>query len=185
MTRDTPPRRRFTVDEVLRMVEVGILQEDEPLELLEGELVEMSPQGSLHRSLKAHVRMMLEHVFGDRVFVSDQDPLDVGGDSLPEPDLTLLRGAPMDYVDAHPTGSDALLVVEIAVSSQATDRWKAQLYARGGVPEYWLIDVPARAVTVYRRPEDGEYQEVTLRQPGDTLPLPTLDLRWPVESLLP
>ncbi|MEO1171201.1 MAG: Uma2 family endonuclease [Myxococcota bacterium] len=88
----TVERRRFTVDEVLQMVEAGILSADEPIELLEGELVVVHPQGPSHRSLTVRVHRRLESVYGAGFHVQDHSPIAVAPDSLPEPDVALIRG---------------------------------------------------------------------------------------------
>ena len=194
-------RHRFSAADVMRMVEVGILGEDDHLELIDGELIEMSPQGPRHISLKDNLRILLasgwssdsaslhgEHSNSQTVHIRDQGPLDVGQHSLPEPDLAVIRGRPRDYLDAHATGKDALLVVEIAVTSQDIDRAKAEIYARGGVPVYWLLDVPARQLEVYEHPTaDGLYRTVTTVAATDDkkVSVTGADRAWLVADMLP
>lgn len=79
---------------------------------------------------------------------------------MPEPDVAILRGSYRDYLDQHPTGTDVLLVVELSQSTQTRDRAKAAIYARAGVPEYWIIDLGGQTIQLHRRPDaDGAYQE--------------------------
>ena len=139
-------RRRFTVDEVNRMVEEGILGEDEPVELLEGELVIVSPQDPRHAACLVTLTERLAEAYRGVAHVRPQVPLDARPHSLPEPDLAVVKGRPGDYSDRHPSGGDALLVIEIARTSRPIDRRKAGIYAGAGVPVYWLVDLAARQV---------------------------------------
>lgn len=156
-------RRRFTNDEVMWMIEAGILHEDDPIELIDGELIERSPQGPLHRSRTVRIRQLLEAAFGRGFHVQDHSPIDAGPNSLPEPDIAVVRGDVDGYSDRHPTGADVALLVEISVTSQRDDRAKVSVYARAGVQVYWNLDVPARRLVVYRepRPELAEYAVTT------------------------
>lgn len=130
-------RRRFTGEEVLRMVEAGVLGEDEPLELLDGELVAVSPQGPIHAALLARLVERLSAAAGAAAHVRPQLPLAAGPESLPEPDVCLVRGSSDAYLHRHPAGSDVLLAVEIVVTAMAEARRKVPIYARAGVPRLW------------------------------------------------
>src|SRR5437868_3260205 len=138
------PRRRFTVDEVHRMLEDGILHEDEPVELLDGELVVVSPQGPAHASLLAGLNPRLAQAYAGPAHVRAHLPLDLRPYNLPEPDLAVISGDPQDYRDHHPRAGEVWLVVEIARTSQELDRKKAIIYAAAGIPVYWLIDLAQR-----------------------------------------
>lgn len=161
------PRRRFTADEVLRMVEAGILGEDEPVELIDGELITVSPQGPRHRALTVKIHQVLEQAFGAGHHVQDHSPIAAGPDSLPEPDVAVVRGAIDDWMDRHPGGADVPLVVEISVTSHKEDRSKAMVYARAGVETYWQLDVPARRLHVHTDPVQGEYRTTRLATDED------------------
>ncbi|MCA9488811.1 MAG: Uma2 family endonuclease [Myxococcales bacterium] len=163
------PRRRFTADEVLRMVDAGILDEHEPVELIDGELIAVSPQGPRHRALTVRIRQLLERAFGAGFHVQDHSPIAAGPASMPEPDVAVVRGAPDDFMERHPGGLDLALVVEISVTSQKLDGEKAGVYASAAVPAYWQVDVPARRVRAYADPVAGEYRSIRLATPGDTL----------------
>jgi Uma2 family endonuclease len=177
------PRRRFTADEVLRMVDAGILSEHEPVELIEGELITVSPQGPRHRALTVKIHQVLERVFGPDHHVQDHSPIAAGPDSLPEPDVAVVRGRVDDWMDRHPGGPDVPLVVEISVTSHATDRSKAAVYARAEVPEYWQVDVPGRRVHVHREPRAGEYRTTHLATDVDEIEIAAA--RVAVADLLP
>jgi len=168
------------------MVAAGILREDEPVELIDGRLIAMPPQGSVHRTLTVVLRRLLESAYGDAVLVQSHSPIDAGPVSMPEPDLAVVRGDPRALLDRHPAGRDTVLAVEIAYSSQAIDRAKASVYARAEVPVYWLLDVPARRLSVYAEPRSGEYALTRVIADDETAPLPELaDRTLAVADMLP
>ncbi|MEM6790808.1 MAG: Uma2 family endonuclease [Myxococcota bacterium] len=179
-----PRLRRLTVDEALRMVQAGVLGEHEPVELLDGWLVEMSPQGPLHASSTTNLADRLRETYTDDGHVREEKPLACGIHSLPEPDVAVVKGIPADYVTQHPSGSDAILVVELAWSSLDEDRSKAKIYAASGVPVYWLVDLVARTVTVHTSPSSGGYRDVAPLHEGTMVPLPGRSMAWPVKELL-
>jgi len=157
---DRPPaRRRFDVDDYYRMAEAGILTLDERVELIEGEVVDMAPIGSLHAGTTDHLtRLAAPAAACDLVHLAVQRPLRLDASNEPQPDLMLLRTRPDSYRTAHPSAADVLLLIEVADSSRTYDRRrKLPLYARFGVPEVWIVDLVARAVEVCRRPERGGY----------------------------
>jgi Uma2 family endonuclease len=160
----TLPIHRLDLDTYNRMVASGAL-DGQPVELLEGLLVDVSPHGPEH----AHVITRLtRHFSGAHAWLRVQLPLEVTPDSAPEPDLALVEE---DLSDRHPRS--ALLVVEVAVSSHAIDRdLKTTLYARAGVATYWLVDVPARAVLVYSDPTAEGYRTRVEHGIGALLPAP-------------
>ena len=168
------------------MVELGILADDEPVELLEGVLVVVSPQGPPHSSLAVVIRELLAGVYHDETHVQDHSPIDAGPDSLPEPDVAVIRGRPRDYLERHPRGCDVIVAVEVSVTSHAEDRAKAALYARAGIPVYWRVDVPGRRVEVHEDPTpDGVYRLVTTKLDRDRISPPGQDVSWRVAELLP
>lgn len=164
-------RHRLTVDDVERMVEAGILAEDASVELLEGELVAVNPQGPAHATGKAVLGDLLRRAYVG-AYVRDQDPLQCGAFSLPEPDLAVVRGRAQDYGARHPRGDEALLVVEISRTSLELDHSKAAVYAAAGVPEYWIVDLVARCITVHREPGAAEYAIREIRGERDAIELP-------------
>ena len=168
------------------MVEAGILPEDEPVELLRGELIVVSPQGSPHRMLTVAIRKKLEAAYGDRAWVQDHSQIAVGDDSLPEPDVSVIRGRLADWWgEKDARGPDTFVVVEISNTSQALDRVKAALYAEGQVPVYWMIDLPRRSVTVYEDPATEGYRRIRVLSEADEIAVPETDLVWTVRELLP
>lgn len=165
---------RLTVDghlrpispyEAIAMVETGVLEPDERVELIEGELRIVSPQGWSHRRVVMELTEILVLAYRGVGKVGVQSSLRMSGSSLPEPDLMVLRG---DHAGLE--ADDAILVVEAAVTSHSHDRRKARIYAEAGVPELWMIDVPARTLTVHTDPRrDGSWG--TAREVGEDEPL--------------
>ncbi|HET7344082.1 MAG TPA: Uma2 family endonuclease [Methylomirabilota bacterium] len=155
-------RRLFTRGEYHRMAEVGILKETDRVELIRGEIVQMSPQGFRHRAFIDNLTHLLATRIGDRAIVSIQMPVALSEDTEPEPDVQILRRGEVPYKNREVTAADALLVVEVAETSLAYDRsTKLRLYAAAGVPEYWIVDCAAEGVEVHRAPEADGYREVT------------------------
>ncbi len=161
-------RRKFTVEEYHRLAEVGILGEDDRVELIDGEIVQMSPIGNRHAGT---VDFLAEHFLktvGGRGQVRVQNPVRLGEDSEPQPDLALLRPRGDYYRGGHPGPEDVLLVVEVAETSADYDREvKLLLYARWGVPEAWLVDLEQDRIEVYRSPSPEGYREVQVVARGE------------------
>jgi Uma2 family endonuclease len=178
--------RKWTVDEVLSMVKAGILREDEHVELLEGELVVMAPQGPQHANTSSGLGERFYVTYRPGYVVRLAAPIIADEHSMPEPDLAVFRGDRSTFAQRHPRGDEAVLVVEIARTSLRIDRAKASLYARAGVPVYWLIDVEGRRIQLHEQPQpNGDYALVRILGPEDEITPPGLDLRWKVADLLP
>lgn len=159
------PLHRLDVETYDQMVASGAL-EDDPVELIEGLLVEMSPQESEHSTI---IVRLTRHLAGAQAWLHVQLPLEVPPDSVPEPDLALVVGEPSP--DRHPR--TALLVIEVSVSSHKIDRGvKADLYARADVPAYWLVDVPGKAVEVRTDPGPDGYRHNEVYGLGASVPSP-------------
>ena len=163
-------RRRFTVDEYYRMSEAGILGAAERVELVAGDIVEMSPIGPRHGGTVLRVNWLFGQRFGDVALTNIQNALRLDAHSEPQPDAVLLRPRPDFYTLSHPTPADVLLVVEVADSSIETDRRvKLPSYARVGIPESWLVDLVQDEVLVHRDPGPTGYRAVRTLQRGDKL----------------
>lgn len=151
--------RKFSVSDYYRMTDAGIFGEDDRVELIEGEIVALTPIGSPHASRVAMLLRSLSRNLGDRAILQVQNPVTLDDYSEPEPDLMLLRPRADYYASAHPGPADVLLLIEVAQSSLAYDRdEKLPLYAAHEIPEVWLVDVDGAALTVYRDPQDGGYR---------------------------
>jgi Uma2 family endonuclease len=175
-----------------RLVELGVFQPGERLELLDGLLVVREPQGSRHAGTVRRVLAALRRVLGDAWQIDSQLPIALDADSEPEPDVAVVPRDPRAYLDAHP--SRAVLIVEIAEASYRIDReHKASLYARAGIADYWIIDLVHHTVEVHRDPgasPDARYgwhhrSVVTLRPPATVAPLAAPGGSIPVADLLP
>jgi Uma2 family endonuclease len=161
------PRRLFTVDEYYEMARVGILKSDERVELLDGEIVRMNPIGSPHAWCVKRTTEIL-YLSRGRFRVSVQDPLRLNDRSEPEPDIVVLQ--PDTPEDRHPGPTDVFLVIEVADSSVRVDRGrKRRMYARAGIPDYWIVDLIADRIEVYRDPVGSRYRSVTLLRRGDAV----------------
>jgi Uma2 family endonuclease len=154
-------RRRFSVDEYYAMARAGILTEDERVELLAGEIVEMTPIGIRHAVCVGGLTDLFSRRFGDRALVWVQNPVRLDRNSEPEPDVVLVRRPLERYAGAHPVPEDVLLIVEVADTSLERDRaLKLPLYAGAGIVDVWIINVEEREVEVYRQPSGDRYAHV-------------------------
>ncbi len=167
----TPLRtHNFTVDEYHRMAEAGVFHEDDRVELLDGQIVEMTPIGPRHAVCVDRLNGRLSRLVGDGAIVRVQSPVVLGQRAEPEPDVTLLRPPFERYQEVHPGPAEIMLVIEVADTSVEHDRSvKIPLYARAGVPEVWLVNLPADRIEVYRNPAGGSYADVTSVSRGETL----------------
>jgi Uma2 family endonuclease len=174
------------------LIDHGVLDEDEPIELLDGLLLVKEPQHSLHRTAVLLVASALVQAFGAGWFVQSQSPIILDDRSEPEPDVCVIRGSPRDYVQAHP--SRPALVVEVAQSGLALARGrKAAAYARAQIADYWILDLIERRLEVHREParrgpahRHWGYASIDTLLAGATvtpLPAPTATVR--VADLLP
>ncbi|MFL6229991.1 MAG: Uma2 family endonuclease [Pyrinomonadaceae bacterium] len=151
-------RRIFSVDDFYRMVEVGLLREDERVELIEGELIRMSPIGSRHAGCVMRLNALFSQRAGGAAIVLVQSPVRLSDLSEPQPDVALLKPRAHFYAARHPTPADALLIVEVADTTIGYDRVvKVPLYARAGVPEVWVVDLENEVVETHAQPREGEY----------------------------
>ena len=165
---ETGPRRhRLTVRDYYRMAEVGLLRPDERVELIEGEIIDMPPIGSLHGAVVDLLAERLITALKGSALVRIQGAIRLGDASEPQPDIAILRSRPDRYAGDHPRAADVLLVIEVSDTTLEFDTGvKARLYARHGVPELWVADLTNRQLCVFRSPHGGEYSERTTRDAG-------------------
>jgi Uma2 family endonuclease len=179
-------RRRFTVDEYERMSAAGILLEDERVELIDGEIVEMSPTGAPPAACVKRLNRLLGRLAGDDALIGVQDPVRLGRYSQPQPDIAVLQPRAGAYATAHPTPADIFLLIEVADAALAYDRGvKLPLYARAELPEVWLVDLAGERIERHTEPRDGAYRRVDVATRGETLvsaALPALIV--PVDAIL-
>jgi Uma2 family endonuclease len=184
--------RHWTRQEYDELIKSGFFDEDEPIELLGGQLIVAEPKGSPHSTAVALAAEALREAFGPGWLVRVQDPVALDAESEPEPDVAVVPGRARDYLAAHP--ARPALLVEVAESSPAFDRGhKGSLYARAGVTDYWIVNLVDEVLEAYRRPaldrsaEFGwRYLDVQALRPGTTIaPLARPDVTVAVADLLP
>lgn len=165
-----PVPHLFTVDEYEAMGRAGVFPVGKRLELLGGEIIEMTPIGSRHAATVNRLTRWFVTGLGDRAIVAVQNPVVLSDLSEPQPDLALLRPRADFYEAGHPRPEDVLLVVEVA---DTTGRWdrsvKRPLYAAAGLAEAWIVDVTARVIDVAREPELDGYRSIRLFGVGDAI----------------
>ncbi|MFN3160155.1 MAG: Uma2 family endonuclease [Rubinisphaera brasiliensis] len=142
-----------------RLVETGELREDDRVELIEGEIVPMSPIGSAHVAVMNRLMQQFRRLPAEQFFIACQSPIALGDESEPEPDFSILQPKSDFYESGLPTAEDVLLLIEVMVSSHNRDlNTKRELYAKHGLAEVWFVDVPGRLVHVCREPRaEGHY----------------------------
>jgi Uma2 family endonuclease len=163
-------KRCFTVAEYRRMVEAGILSEEDRVELIDGEVFEMSPIGNRHAAcvgvLTRVLTLLLQHV----ALVWVQNPIRLDNYSEPQPDLVVLKPRPDFYRKSLPTPEDVLLVIEVSDTTLEYDmKVKVPLYARAGIPEAWLVNLTGERIKAYADPAEGAYQTITSYARGEKL----------------
>ena len=183
----SPERRKFTVDEYYRMAEVGILHPDERVELINGEILVMSPIGNPHASGVRRLERVVGRAVGDAATISGQNPVRLGNYSDLQPDVTVLRYREDDYFGKPPAAEDILLVIEVSDSSLAYDRGtKANMYAAANVPETWVMNLVEDCIESFTGPGPEGYSNHTIYRRGDTIsPSALPDVEFAVDDLLP
>lgn len=146
------PILRLSVEQYHAMIQAGILSDDDPVELLEGWLVFKMPKNPPHRATTRLVRVALESILPSGWYVDSQEPITLFN-SEPEPDIVVVRGDTRQYLDRHPGAEDIAMVVEVADRTLQRDRTiKKRIYARAGIPVYWIVNLAESRVEVYDRP---------------------------------
>lgn len=178
-----PAPRRFTVDEYYQMAHAGILRPQDRVELIEGEIIVMTPMGSPHAGALSRFTNTLPQRLEGKALVRVQCPIRLDDYSEPEPDVALLKPRADHYETEHPGPEDVLLLIEIGQTSAEWDRRvKAPLYARFGIPELWRVDLGREVIVAHR---DPGYQTLRTFRRGETLS-PTLlpDLQLAADEIL-
>lgn len=163
-------KRRFTVDDYHQMARAGILRPGDRVELIEGEIIEMSPIGEAHAACVDRLNSLFSERLRARVVVRVQNPVRLGKHSEPQPDVASLIPRSDFYAAGHPGPGDVILVVEVSDTTQAYDRdVKIPAYARAGIREVWLVDLAAHHVEVFRRAKGERYEDVSRTPRGQRL----------------
>jgi Uma2 family endonuclease len=170
------PPHRMTIDRYQRLVEAGVYGSEDPVFLWKGRLVEKMTKGRPHSFTSMSLDRSLILLIPEGWHVEHECPLAIGGDSMPEPDVMVVRGSPRDYLQRVPTARDVAMVVEVADSSVAQDSvTKFKAYAADGVPIYWIVNLVSRRIEVYASPsgpaETPSYGERREYGPDDEVPV--------------
>lgn len=187
----TAQTKRWTRDEYQRLGELGMFGPEDRLELIEGEIIQVTPQSSRHATTLLRASEALQRRLSPGSHLRMQLPLALSPYSQPEPDLAVVEGDIDDYEDGHP--SSALLVIEISEQTLAYDReTKARLYASAGIPEFWIVNLVNRHVEVYQNPETPEeslsgpgYRSRKVLRRDESLTLPGSDETLAVSEIMP
>lgn len=176
-----PARRLFTVAEYHQMIESGVIKQDDRVELLNGEIIYMSPIGPRHAAHVDRLTNILPAKLSGSVHLRVQSPIQLNDDSEPQPDLTLLKPREDFYANSHPTAADIFVAIEVSDSTVEFDRrTKIPTYASAGTQETWLIDLVNDRIELHSNPFNNVYQEVRIIQRGQNVlsqSLPQLKLK--------
>ncbi|EAZ92314.1 Uma2 family endonuclease [Crocosphaera chwakensis] len=182
------PLRLWTVEDYHRMVEVGLLQPDEAVELVAGQIIQkMSPQGTPHATTIRIVSRLLEKRLGEKALVQTQLPIQLNNFSEPEPDIAIIVADELLYLDHHPFPSEVYLIIEIADSTLKRDcQIKAIDYGSSGIKDYWVLDINNRCLHLFRNGTEQGYEKETILQENETVSLLAFpDLKIEVGEMLP
>lgn len=179
--------RLWTQDEYHRMTDAGILNPDERVELLEGQIISMAAKNPPHSATNLCAADYLRNLLTGKALIRIQDPIDLNVYSEPEPDIAVVQIDPQRYIDHHPTPKEIFLLVEISDTTLERDRkQKAASYAKAGIADYWILDVNKQQVHVFREIVAGAYQRETILNEEATLSLlafPNLEVQ--IDQLFP
>src|ERR1700758_654902 len=165
-------RRYFNVTEYNLMGERGILSEDDRVELIEGEILKMSPIGSRHAACVDRLNLLLVRLASQRAIIRVQNPIQLSDYSEPQPDVALLKPRNDFYAEGHPLPADVLLGVEVADTSLESDKYvKLPLYARADIAEVWIVNLLENIVEVYTDPVGDLYKQIRTAKRGESLTL--------------
>lgn len=178
-------RTKWTIEEYHRMIEAGIL-DNKHVELLNGEIVDMAPEGQPHAGLGNRSARYLQRLLGEQAIVREGHPITLPNHSEPEPDIAIVESLDEIYIEEHhPYPENIFWLIEYANSSLAKDtELKTKIYASSGIREYWVVNLKTLELIVYRDPIDGDYRSKTILTEGEIYPLDFLDLAISVEHLL-
>ena len=160
-------QHRFTRRQYHRMAETGVLESGARVELLNGQIIDMSPIGPFHGGVVKRLIRLFSNLSRGRWLMSAQDPTELDDYSEPQPDIMLLKPSADDYTTRHPEPADIFLLIEVSDSSLDRDRGeKLEAYARAGISEVWIVNLCDERVEVYREPLSGKYGQTLVAEPG-------------------
>lgn len=180
-------RKKFTSDEVHRMMEAGILPEESGWELINGEIIHRMTIESKHAGTVIKLSKLLERLIGNEALISTLNPIQISERNEPEPDIAVLKMRDDFYTTSHPKPADVLLIVEISVSTLGFDReTKREIYAEAGIVEFWLVNLENNTVEVYSHPKNGSYFEMKIYERGEIIRSKHIaDLKLKVTDIIP
>lgn len=174
---------KWSINEYHRMIEAGVVR-DRSVELLAGEIVEMSPETPIHYSTAKRDAKYLERLLEGLAEVRFNGPITLA-DSEPEPDIAIVRLPEEQYRDRHPNAADIYLLIEVAKTSLKKDtEVKATIYATAEICEYWVLDLIARQMLVFQNPQNGKYQLEAILSSGTISPLAFSEIAVSIDQLL-
>ncbi len=173
-----PTTRLINVEEYHKMGEHGILTESDRVELIQGQIIHMSPIGSKHAACVDKIlALLLTKVSSEQLILRIQSPISLDKLSEPEPDITILKPSPNFYAEKHPGPKDILLIIEVSDTSYAYDREiKHALYAFAGIPAYCIINIDKKEIEVFHQPAENLYKKLEIYLPGDQVEFKTINL---------
>ncbi len=183
----TQSRKAFTVEEFYRLGEIGILKADERVELIEGDIIEMAAIGTRHAGcVNSLIEVFAELIFKKSALLLVQNPIQLSNYSQPQPDIAVVRRDPLFRGTKHPQPQEIFLVIEVSDTTLKDDQKKALIYAKSGISEYWIVNLDAQLIEVYRHPTVDGYRDRLLFKSAETIsPLAFPDLVIAVDDILP
>ncbi len=174
-------RKKFTVEEYHRLVDVGFFTENERIELIRGEIIEMSPKRTPHSVCNSCLWRELYDLIGRQAIIRIQEPIIISSTSEPEPDIVIAKKKDDDYLSSHPVPEDIILIIEIADSSLQFDQeTKLSLYAEAGINHYWICNLVDNNLEVYQNSFKSDkvnynYRSKQIFLPDETVSIPGFD----------
>lgn len=178
-------RRLINVKEYYSMYQAGILKETDRVELIHGEIIEMSPIGSKHAAAVSKLNNFLKDIIKEAALINVQNPIQINDLNEPEPDLIILKPKDNYYADAHPKPADTFVIIEVSDSTYDYDKQiKLPLYASAGIPEFWLINLNKNEIEVHRHPDKDVNKKIEIARSGDQIDLAFCNKSIAVNQLL-
>ncbi|BAY90555.1 MULTISPECIES: Uma2 family endonuclease [unclassified Tolypothrix] len=175
---------KWTIDEYHRMIAAGIL-DDRRVELLKGEIIEMSPEGEPHAYFSTEAGEYLSRILGERATIRPAKPITLLNNSEPEPDIAIVQRLGREYVNHHPYPENIFWLIEYSDSTLEKDlEIKSKVYAEAEIPEYWVVNLRKRQLIVFRDPQDGEYASKSTLTGGTIYPIAFPDIAVAVDCIV-
>ncbi|MBD2357064.1 Uma2 family endonuclease [Tolypothrix sp. FACHB-123] len=175
---------KWTIEDYHRMIAAGIL-DNRCVELLQGEIIEMSPEGEPHAYFSSEAGEYLTGLLGDRATIRPAKPITLANNSEPEPDIAIVQRLGREYLNHHPYPQNIFWLIEYSDSSLEKDlEMKTKIYAEAEIPEYWVVNLRKRQLIVFRDPQDGEYASKSTLTGGTIYPVAFLDIAVAVDLIV-